>query len=161
MKGASAMSLVRWKPEQDLMAFPSDILSMQRSINKMFDSLFHGGVWDEEMAASMWNPAVDVQDRDQEYVLRVELPGVARDDVNITTRENIITIRGEKKQEKETRESTYRRTERLYGSFQRSFSLPGSVKNDKIEATFKDGILEIVVPKAEEAKTRAIEVKVK
>lgn len=155
------MSLVRWKPGQDLMAFPSDILGMQRSINKMFDSLFRGDTWDEEVAASLWNPAVDVEERDQEYVLRVELPGVAKEDVNITTRENILTVRGEKKQKKESRESNYHRTERQYGSFQRSFNLPGSVKSDKIEATFKDGILEVVVPKAEEAKARAIEVKVK
>jgi HSP20 family protein len=143
------------------MAFPSDILGMQRSINKMFDSLFRGGTWDEDVASSLWNPPVDVEERDQEYVVRVELPGVAREDVNITTRENILTVRGEKKQKKETKEPNYHRMERLYGSFQRSFSLPGSVKNDKIEATFKDGVLEVLVPKAEEAKAKTIEVKVK
>lgn len=155
------MSLVRWKPGQDLIPFPSDVLSMQRSINKMFDSLFHGGSWDEEIAASVWNPAVDVEEREGEFVVRVELPGVAKDDVHITTRENILTLRGEKKQQKETKESNYHRMERSYGSFQRSFTLPGTVKNDRIEASFKDGILEVVVPKAEEAKARAIEVKVK
>ena len=155
------MSLVRWKPGQDLMAFPSDILGMQRSINRMFDSLFREGSLDEEIASSMWTPAVDIEEREQEYVVRVELPGVAREDVNITTRENTLTIRGEKKQMKETKESGYHRTERLYGSFQRSFTLPGSVQHDSIEAAFRDGILEVVVPKAEEAKARTIEVKVK
>jgi len=143
------------------MAFPSDVLSMQRNINKMFESLFHGSSVDAEIAASVWNPAVDVEEREQEFVVRVELPGVAKDDVHITTRENILTLRGEKKQQKETKESNYHRMERSYGSFQRSFTLPGSVKNDRIEASFKDGILEVVVPKAEEAKARAIEVKVK
>ena len=154
------MSLVRWKPGQDLMALPTDVLNMQRSINSMLDSLFHDGNWNEEIAASLWNPAVDVEEREQEFVIRVELPGVTKDDVHITTRENILTLRGEKKQQKETKESNYHRMERSYGSFQRSFTLPGSVSNDRIEALFKEGVLEVVIPKAEDAKARAIEVKV-
>jgi HSP20 family protein len=143
------------------MATPSDLLNMHRGIDRMFDTLFSGGSWDEKTASSMWSPAVDVEERDLDYVVRVELPGVAKEDVNITTRENILTIRGEKKQKKESKESGYHRVERLYGSFQRSFALPGNVKDEKIEATFTDGILEVLVPKAEEAKARSIEVKVK
>ena len=150
------MSLVRWKPVDDLMAFPLDILDTQRRVNKMVGGLFGGGLWER-----MWNPAVDVEERDQEYVVRAELPGVAREDVNITTRGNILTIRGEKKQTKEARDSDYHRTERLYGSFQRSFSLPGNVKEDKIEASFREGILEIVVPKAEDAQAQSIKISVK
>ncbi len=152
----TTMSLVRWKPVDDLMAFPLDILEPQRNINKMVGSLFGGGLWEET-----WDPAVDVEERDQEYVVRVELPGVSREDVDITTRGNNLTIRGEKKQKKETRKSDYHRMERLYGSFQRSFTLPEDVKNDKIEASFKEGILEIVVPKAEDAKEQPIKINVK
>jgi len=155
-KGEPTMSLVRWKPVDDLMAFPLDILDTQRRVNKMVGGLFGGGLREK-----MWNPAVDVEERDQEYVVRAELPGVAREDVNITTRGNILTIRGEKKQTKEARDSDYHRTERLYGSFQRSFSLPGNVKEDKIEASFREGILEIVVPKAEDAQAQSIKISVK
>jgi HSP20 family protein len=127
----------------------------------MFDSFFHGGMMDEDIASSLWTPAVDIAETANEYVVKVELPGVNKNDVKITTQDNILTIRGEKKEEKETKESNFHRVERSYGSFQRSFPLPGSIKNDKIEASYKDGILEILLPKAEESKTRTIEVKVK
>jgi HSP20 family protein len=91
----------------------------------------------------------------------VELPGVNKDDVKITMQDNILTIRGEKKEEKKGKEGNAHRVERYYGSFQRSFSLPTSVKNDRIEAEYRDGILTINMPKAEEAKPKQIEVKVK
>jgi HSP20 family protein len=127
----------------------------------MVDNLFDGAGWDDDIAASVWNPAVEVEEREQEFVVRVELPGVAKEDVHVTTHANMLTLRGEKKQQLESKESNYHRTERSYGSFQRSFTLPGSVKNDRIEASFKDGILEVVVPKAEDAKARTIDVKAK
>jgi HSP20 family protein len=135
---------------------------MQREINRMFDGFFQGGARaDENLFPSVWTPAVDVAEHDDEYLVKVELPGVAKDDVKITMQENILTVRGEKKQEKETKESDYHRVERSYGSFQRSFTLPTTVKNDKIEAAYKDGILTITLPKAEEAKPKQIDVKVK
>lgn len=156
------MSLVRWNPGRDLAMFPTDILNMQRGINKMFDSFFRGSAQDDgDLSPSVWTPAVDVAEHDNEYIVKVELPGVARDDVKITMQENILTIRGEKKQEKETKDSDFHRVERSYGSFQRSFTLPTHVKNDRIEASFKDGILTVNVPKAEEAKPKQIEVRVK
>lgn len=154
------MSLVRWKEEQDLMPFPSVIQGMQRNINRMFDNLFHGAGWDEEIQAAMWTPPVDVTEREQDYIVKVELPGVRKGDVHVTTRDNTLTIRGEKKQEKETKDTNLHRVERAYGSFQRSFTLPGMIRGDKIEASFRDGILEVLIPKAEEAKAKTIEVKV-
>jgi len=154
------MSLVKWKQEQDVMPFPSLMQGMQSNINRVFETLFQRENWDEEIAATIWTPAVDVAEKDQEFVVKVELPGVNRSDVRVTTRENILTIRGEKKQEKETKDSSYHRIERFYGSFQRSFTLPGIIKSDRIEATFRDGILEVIVPKAEEAQARTIEVRV-
>jgi HSP20 family protein len=155
------MTLVRWKPAQELTQFPTDILSIQRSINKMFESFFHGGTWDEELTPSLWTPAVDIAEKDDEFIIKVELPGVDKKDVRITTQNNVLTVRGEKKQEKETREASFHRVERSYGSFQRSFPLPGTIVGEKIQASYKDGILEVVVPKAEEAKARTIEVNVK
>jgi HSP20 family protein len=152
---------MRWNPGHELSPFPSDILNIQRNINRMFDGFFRGDVFDEETTTSAWTPVVDIAERDDAYVVKVELPGVSKDDVRITTQDNILTIRGEKKQEKESKGANYHRIERAYGSFQRSFTLPGTVKEDEIDPVFKDGTLAITLPKAEEAKPKTIEVKVK
>jgi len=93
--------------------------------------------------------------------VRAELPGIKKEDVKITLRDDILTIRGEKKQESEKKEQNYHRVERSDGSFQRSYALPASVQGDKIDATYHDGVLTVVLPKSEEAKPRDIEVKVK
>jgi HSP20 family protein len=135
---------------------------MQQEINRMFDRFFRGGVVDDaDLFPSTWMPAVDLLEKDDEFVAKVELPGVHKDDVKITLHDNILTIRGEKKEEKESKDSNYHRLERSYGSFQRSFTLPTSVRQDKVEAEYRDGVLTITMPKAEEAKRKQIEVKVK
>jgi HSP20 family protein len=103
---------------------------------------------------------VDIREQNDAYLVEVELPGLSKDDVKITMENNILTVQGEKKQEKEEKRGNYHRTERVYGSFQRSFTLPSSVKNEKIEAQYKNGILTVTLPKVEEAKPKAIEVKV-
>lgn len=155
------MSLIRWNPAREL-SWPSDLSSMQREINRMFDNLFRGEMIDDgSFGLSMWTPAVDITEQDNEYVVKVELPGVSKDDVKITIESNILTVRGEKKQEKNTKQGNYHRLERSYGSFQRSFTLPSTVKSEGIDAVYKDGILTITVPKAEEAKPKQIDVKVK
>lgn len=155
------MSLVRWNPVREL-AFSNDILGMQKEINNMFDRFFRGGTLeDREFGPSAWMPAVDLVEKGDAFIANVELPGVSKDDVKITLQENILTIRGEKREEKETKDSNYHRLERNYGSFQRSFSLPSMVKADAVEAAYNDGILTITLPKAEEAKRKQIEVKVK
>lgn len=156
------MSFIRWSPARDLPAFPSDVLSMQREINRMFDGFFRGGVQeDDAVQASAWMPAADVAEHEDTYQVRMEIPGVAKEDVRITIQENILTVRGEKKKEKETRPSRYHRVERSYGSFQRSFTLPSTVKADAIDAEYRDGILQMTLPKAEEARQKQIEVKVR
>lgn len=155
------MSIVRWSPARDLATFPSDVLNIQREINRMFNSFFRSEEEGDSLANAAWNPAVDIAEQDEEYVVKVELPGVSKDEVKIVVQENMLTIRGEKKQEKESKGSNYHRAERSYGAFQRSFALPSTVKGEKIEATFKDGVLSVSLPKAEEAKQREIEVKVK
>jgi len=126
----------------------------------MFDGFFRG-TQDEDSAYSLWTPVVDIAEHDDDYIVKVELPGVNKDEVKITLESNILTIRGEKKQEKETKKENLHRVERSYGSFQRSFTFPTTVKSDKIDASYKDGILTIALPKAEEAKPKQIEVKVK
>jgi HSP20 family protein len=156
------MSLIRWNPARELATWPSELWNMQREINRLFDNFFRGGMQDDgSFGLSSWTPAVDIAEHDNEFVVKVELPGVSKDDVKITLESNILTIRGEKKQDRETKEENYHRLERMYGSFQRSFTLPSTVRSDKIDATFKDGILTITLPKAEEARPKQIEVKVK
>jgi HSP20 family protein len=156
------MSLIRWNPTRELSTWPSDFFGIQREINRLFDNFFRGGVQDDgTFGLSYWTPAVDIAEQDDEYIVKVELPGVNKDDVKITLESNILTIRGEKKEEKDMKRDNFHRMERMYGSFQRSFTLPTTVKNDKIDAVYKDGILTITLPKAEEAKPKHIEVKVK
>jgi HSP20 family protein len=156
------MPLIRWNPTRELGSFPSDILSMQREMNRMFDSLFHSGLPDETaLPPTTWSPAVDIAEHDDGYVVKMEIPGVDKNDVKITMQDNTLTVRGEKKQERESRGSNYHRVERSFGAFQRSFTLSSSVKPEKIDASFKDGILNIELPKAEESKPKQIDVKVK
>jgi len=156
------MSLVRWSQARDLPTFPSDVLNIQREINRMFDSFFRSGRnEDTGLAPAIWSPATDITEDDHGYSVKVELPGVKKDDVKITMENSVLTIRGEKKQEQGSMKDSVHRVERMYGTFQRSFTLPSSVRSEKIEATFWDGILTIVLPKAEEAKPKQVDVKVK
>jgi HSP20 family protein len=151
------MALIRWR---DL---SSDLLDLQREINRMFDRFFRGSIFEEEEEETKvvtWRPTVDVSETDDEYIVRAELPGVSKGDIKVTLKENVLTIRGEKKQERETKDENFHRVERIYGAFQRSFTLPGEVRVDKIDAKFKDGVLTIRLPKAEETKAKEIEVKV-
>jgi HSP20 family protein len=159
------MTLIRWNPVRDVTAwhpvtdFASEFLTMQREIDRMFGR-FRGGVLDEGTSTGIL-PAVDIIERETDFLVKVELPGVNKDEVKITVQNDVLTIRGEKKFEKEKKGDTYHRVERSYGAFQRSFTLPASVKNDKIEATHENGVLHVILPKAEEAKPKEIEVKVK
>lgn len=156
------MSLVRWNPAHELDRWPSDFVSVQRDINRLFDNFLRSGSPAEEtMATSYFAPAVDIAEQENEYIVNVELPGVAKGDVKISVESNILTIKGEKKQEKEEKNKNFHRVERSYGSFQRSFTLPSTVKNDKIDAVFNSGILTVTMPKSEEAKPKQIEVKVR
>jgi HSP20 family protein len=111
------------------------------------------GRWD-------WAPAVDIEETKDAYLLKAETPGLRKEDVKITYSEGVLTVSGEKRSEKAEHDKKVHRVERCYGSFQRSFSLPGAVKADKIEAAYKDGILTVTVPKSEESKPREIEIKV-
>jgi HSP20 family protein len=135
------------------------MLSIQREMNRLFDSFFRND--DTVAGLSMWMPAVDIIERDAEYEVRMELPGVRKDDVKLTIENNVLTVRGDKKQESTQEEKGFRRIERSFGSFQRSFTLPTTVRADRIEAAVADGVLTVRLPKAEEAKPKEIEVKVK
>ena len=152
------MTLIRWRPEAD---YTPRISDLSREMNRLFDSFLRSDSADESMASSYWTPAVDILEADDAYTVEAELPGLKKDEVKISVQDNILTLRGEKKDERKESKKGYLRMETSYGSFTRSFTLPTTINPSKIEAEFKDGILKIQIPKAEEAKPKMIEVKVK
>lgn len=138
-----------------------DFGSLQERINKMFDDTIRsGGTGDEELATGAWSPAVDIHETDDSFVVSADLPGLKKDDIQINVEDNTLTIKGEKKFEEKVPRDKYIRVERNYGTFVRSFSLPQNVDSAKIKATFKDGILDLTLPKREEAKPKKIAVEV-
>ena len=148
------MSIMRWRPRHDLS-------NIREEMNRLFDDFFTG--WPERRRGLLegeWAPSIDVAETDEDIVITVELPGVDQKGVDITIVDDVLTLKGEKKEEKEVKEKNYHRIERSYGTFQRSISLPTGVKADKAKATYKDGVLQITVPKAEEAKPKQIKINV-
>ena len=105
-------------------------------------------------------PDVDIFESDGDVVMKAELPGMKKEDIEVTLSDGSITISGEKKQEEEIKKKDYYKVERSYGSFCRTFSLPSEVKADKAKSTFKDGVLEVRMPKSEEAKSKEVKVKI-
>lgn len=153
------MSLVRWNPAREL-------LNMEREFNKLFNLFgkrfgFSDVDTKDEYENAVWMPLTDIKEDKDNYYVMLDLPGVSKDDVKVSYSDGQLSISGERKQEKEDKDAKYHRVERVYGRYYRSFTLPLKVKEDKIEAVFKDGQLSITVPKAEEAKPKELEIKVK
>lgn len=147
------MALLRWDPFRDL-------LSLQDRMNRIFEeSLPRNKVFEGSLTTGVWSPAVDIYETEKAIILKVELPGLSKDDISIEIKDDNLTLRGERKFEKDIREENYHRIERSYGTFSRSFSLPKTINKNKVDATFKDGILEITIPKAEETRPKQIEIK--
>ncbi|MBP8625474.1 MAG: Hsp20/alpha crystallin family protein [Syntrophorhabdaceae bacterium] len=109
---------------------------------------------------SEWLPSLDVSETKNNYIVNAEIPGIDPKEVEISLNDNILTIKGEKKQEKEEENENYHVIERSYGGFTRSLRLPGQIQGDKVKATYKNGILKITLPKTEEAKKKEIKVAV-
>jgi len=123
-------------------------------------SHFFGGISPEEATFTTFAPAVDIEEHEKELVVMAELPGVKKDDVKVNLQNRVLTISGEKKQEKKVNRENLHRSERIYGKFQRCFRLPETADQDLIAAEFRDGILKIVVPKKIEALPKQLEIKV-
>lgn len=138
-----------------------DFGSLQERINKMFDDTMRSvPTGDEELATGAWSPPVDIHETDDSFVVSADLPGLNKDDIEIGIEDNTLIIKGEKKFEEKVPRDKYLRVERTYGEFVRSFSLPQNVDSTKIKATFRDGILDLTLPKKEEAKPKRIAVEV-
>ena len=144
------MAIVRWNPTRDLM-------QMREEMDRLFTQFFRRGDGEEATwGQGVWAPPVDIYETDDAFVLKAELPGFRKEDVTIEMQENRLIIRGERKREEEVKEDKYHRIERAYGRFERSFWLPTTVDSEKIQATFKDGVLELRLPKSEAAKPKRI-----
>lgn len=143
------MELVRWEP---FMNFGN----LHSVLNDWFDS-------DDasvESRTSTWHPAVDVLEGKDAYLIRAELPGMKKEDIHVELKDGSLVLSGERKADALADGVKYRHVERMAAKFWRSFSLPETIKQDSIEATYKDGVLEVRIPKAEEAKPRQIEISV-
>lgn len=147
------MELVRWEPFEGLNR-------IQSRINDLFDDTFGRPRTYAKIPAGVWLPPVDILESKDAYLIRAELPGMKKEDFNLEVNDATLTLSGERKYEEPANGVEYHRVERVAGKFSRSFYLPQSVKQDGIKATYRDGILEVHVPKAEEAKPRQITVSV-
>lgn len=114
----------------------------------------------EPLATQDWSPRVDISETDGEFVIKAELPEVKKDDVHVSVDNGVMTLRGERRQEKEEKGKKFHRIERHYGSFSRSFTLPDNVDASKIKATFKDGMLNLQLPKTTKSKPKSISVSI-
>jgi HSP20 family protein len=154
------MALIKWNPSREL-------LDMEREFNKMFRSLTsrfgfgNGDDIEREYENAVWSPLSDIYEDNDNYILTMDLPGIRKEDVKISYADGQLNISGERKQERENKNGTYHRVERNYGKYFRTFMLPNKIKEDKIDAEFRDGQLTITVPKADEAKPKEINIKVK
>lgn len=144
------MSLIRWRPE-------ADFFSLRKSMDKLLNDFFAPF---ESQELGGLAPALDVLEDKTSFIVKMEIPGIKRENIEVTVEEGVLTIRGEKKQEAEEKGKNFHRVERRYGTFSRSIALPGSVITDKIKANYKDGILTINIPKKEEAKAKQINITV-
>jgi len=143
-----ARYMTRWEPLRDLM-------SLQSEMNRLLDTLQPGDIASGDGA---WAPVLDLAEQDDSFVIEVDLPGVRPEDVDVTLDQNLLTVRGERKTSSVLTNENVRRSERRYGSFLRTISLPAHVDAEGIQADFEDGVLHITVPKAEQAKPRKIKV---
>jgi HSP20 family protein len=147
------MNLVPWRPFRELPSFRDE-----------FDRLFEDfwGRWPHWPLLAPereWSPALDVSETKDKMLVKVELPGVDPKDIDLSVEGDLLTIKGERKQEKEEKEEDFHRIERFYGAFSRTLRLPASAEYDKVSASYKDGILKLTIPKKEEAKAKKIQIK--
>jgi HSP20 family protein len=156
----AAMNLIRYEPT----TFPT--FPLYREMEEMTDRLNRFlGTWTrpngkELLTVTDWTPVVDIQETDVEYLVKVELPEVKKEDVKVTVENGVLTLQGERKQEKEEKGKRFHRIERSYGSFLRTFTVPLDTDEAKVAADFKDGILKVHLPKTEKPRPKAIEVRV-
>ena len=156
------MAITIWKPGYEWTPF-RELRELEHEMDRMF-GLTKWPVAERGttgLLEGIWSPSVDVYQTDDKIVVKADVPGLDKKDFDIAVVDHHLTIKGERKHENEVKEENYHRTERVYGTFERSFELPATVDTEKIQAEYKDGVLELTLPKKEEAKPKQIAVKVK
>ncbi len=151
------MSITRWNPWEEMFNFT-------RRMNRLFEPTLLRRLdlkEDDSITSYLWEPLVDIYETNEDIVVKAEIPGMKKEDIEISITDNVLTIKGEKKQERKMQNEDYHRIECSYGTFQRSFSLPKAIKPDNVTASYKDGVLTITVPKAEEVKPKKIQISTK
>jgi HSP20 family protein len=148
------MAIVKWDPFRD-------VTELQNRINRLFDESFgRSREPDDEINLHAWRPAVDIYEAENRIVLAVELPGVGKESVAVEVKDDVLTLKGERLADPAISDDSYIRRERLYGPFKRSFTLHQNVKPDQIKATFKDGILQIEIPRPVQEQLKPVTVDV-
>ncbi len=147
------MAIVKYNPFRELRA-------MQEQMNRLLDLAWNREPG-EELREGVWQPPVDIFEDAESLVIKAELPGIDQKDIDVRIEDNTLTLRGERKHDQEVRKENYHRVERYYGSFQRSFSLPATIDQEKVKATCDKGVLTIILPKKEEIKPKQVSVEVK
>ena len=148
--------LTRWNPT-------TDTANLAHGMERLFDEMLGRGMWrtgEERPLRGSWVPAINILEREDSMVITADLPGLQAEDVEVTVEEGTLSIRGERKLEEAAEGETYHRVERLYGAFERTFTLPNSVDVNKIEARFSHGEMILTLPKREESKPRSVKIKV-
>jgi len=145
--------LTRWEPFREFS-------TLQDRMNRLFRETYNEGGRDESLTTSSFAPAVDVYEDEHNVSLKIEVPGIDEKDIDIRLENNTLTVHGERKIEKEEKEENYRRVERQYGSFTRTFTLPTTVDAEKVSANYDKGVLKVTLPKKAEAKPKQIKVNI-
>src|SRR5438270_1251719 len=145
--------LTRWEPFREF-------ATLQDRMNRLFRESYNDAGQDESLTTSRFAPAVDVYEDEQQVTLKIEVPGIDETDIDVRVENNTLTVQGERKIEKEEKEENYRRVERQYGSFTRTFTLPQTVDSEKVSANYDKGVLKISLPKKAEAKPKQIKVNI-
>ena len=154
------MSLIRWDPFRELEEVSDRLNRVFTGLGRPALARTNGPEGREALTVPDWTPVVDITETDDEYLIKAELPEVKRDDVKVSVENGVLTLQGERKKEKEEKGKKFHRIERYYGSFLRTFTVPDNVDETKVMAEFKDGLLNVHLPKTQKAKPKAIEVKV-
>ncbi len=145
------MNIIRWDPFRDL-------TTLRERMNRLFEEAYSSRGEEKDLVASTWNPSVDIYETENELVMKAELPGIDENDIELKIEDSTLTLKGDRKFEKETKEENYHRIERAYGSFYRSFTLPRNIDQDKIKAESENGILKVTLPKKAELKPKKVKI---
>jgi HSP20 family protein len=154
------MNLIRYEPTSPNFPLFREMEEMSDRLNRLFGTWTRPVNGKEPLTVVDWTPSVDIQETETEYLVKAELPEIKREDVKVTVENGILTLRGERKHEKEEKNRKFHRVERSYGTFLRTFTVPNDTDETKVAADFKEGILRVHLPKTEKPRPKTIEVKV-